>query len=93
MEKGSGVVPADLTSNLMKWGELNPQEMLDRNRPQIAPSKSVVNNEVSINLNIAEVVHVDTVTNDTMTDLTKAIEKQMDSYMTKVNNSLKRFTR
>lgn len=93
LEKGSGVIPADLTSNLMKWGKLNPQDILDRNRPAITPSKSIVNNEININMNIAEVVHIDEVTNDTIPDLTKAVQKQMDSYMAKLNNSLKRFTR
>ena len=88
MEKGSGVVPADLTSNLMEWGKLDPSDMLDRSRPAInAPH--VVNNEININMNIAEVVHIDEVTNDTIPDLTKAVQKQMDAYMLKVNNAIK----
>lgn len=89
LEKDSGIIPADITSNLMGWGELNPQAILDRNRPSIAASPSVVNNTTEINLNIKEVVHVDTVTNDTMPDLTKAIDKQLDSYMVKLNNAIK----
>ena len=44
-------------------------------------------------MNIAEVVHVDEVTNDTLPDLVKVVEKQMDSYMARMNNSLKRYTR
>lgn len=92
IQKGTAILNADMTERLMNLA-MDPQEMLDRNRPTITPSKSIINTEVSINLNIAEVVHVDTVTNDTMPDLTKAIEKQMDSYMLKVNNSLKRFAR
>jgi hypothetical protein len=89
LEKDSGIIPADITSNLMGWGELNPQAILDRNRPSIGVSPSVVNNTTEINLNIKEVVHVDTVTNDTMPDLTKAIDKQLDSYMVKLNNAIK----
>lgn len=88
MEKGSGVIPADLTSNLMAWGALDPQDILDRNRPAIT-APHIVNNEMSINMNIAEVVHIDEVTNDTIPDLTKAVQKQMDSYMTKLNNAIK----
>ena len=68
---------------------MNPQEMIEQNRPTIVPSKSIVNNEISINMNIAEVVHIDEVTNDTIPDLTKAVQKQIDSYMVKVNNALK----
>ena len=91
-EKGTGIIPADITSNLMSWGELNPQEMLERNRPTITTSH-IANNEINISMDIAEVVHIDKVTNDTIPNLTKAIEKQMDAYVVKLNNSLKRFSR
>lgn len=91
-KKGTGIIPADLTERIMDLA-MNPQEVLDRNRPQITPSKSIVNNEINISMDIAEVVHIDKVTNDTLPDLTKAIEKQMDSYMVKLNNSIKRFSR
>ena len=89
MEKGSGIVPADLTENLMGWGKLDPSIMLDQNRPAIAPNQSVVNTTMEVNMNIAEVVHIDSVNNDTIPDLTKAVRKEMDSYMLKVNNAIK----
>ena len=76
----------------MKLGQLDPQDVLDRNRPQIGVAH-ITNNEISINMDIAEVVHIDKVTNDTLPDLAKVVEKQMDSYMVKINNSLKKFTR
>lgn len=88
MEKGSGVVPADLTSNLMEWGKLDPSTMLDQNRPSINVPH-IVNNEINIDMHIAEVVHIDHVDNDTLPDLTKAVRKEMDSYMLKVNNALR----
>lgn len=93
LSKGSSVIPHDISENLMKLGQLDPQDVLDRNRPAIAPSKSIINNEISINMDIAEVVHVDKVSQDTLPDLAKIVEKQMDSYMTRVNNSLKKFVR
>ena len=92
LSKGTSVLNSELTDRIMNLA-MNPQEVLDRNRPQIAPSKSIINNEISINMNIAEVVHVDEVTNDTLPELAKVIEKQMDSYMARMNNSLKRYTR
>lgn len=93
LSKGSSVIPHDISENLMKLGQLDPQDVLDRNRPAIAPSKSIINNEISINMDIAEVVHVDKVSQDTLPDLAKIVDKQMDSYMTRVNNSLKKFVR
>ena len=93
LSKGSAVIPHNISENLMKLGQLNPQDILDRNRPAITPNKSIVNNEINISMNVAEVVHIDKVSNDTIPDLTKAVEKQMDSYMQKINGSLRRYTR
>ena len=88
IKKGTGIIPADITSNLMSWGSLDPQDMLDNNRPAInAPNVS--NNEINIIMDIAEVVHIDRVDHDTLPDLTKAVRKEMDSYMLKVNNAIK----
>jgi LysM repeat protein len=91
IKKGTSIVPADITERLMNIA-MNPQEMIEQNRPQIGVPH-ITNNEINISMDIAEVVHIDKVTNDTIPDLTKAIEKQMDSYMAKLNNSLKRYTR
>lgn len=93
LEKGTGVVPADLTSNLMEWGELDPSVMLERNKPEIKLHPEVHNTEVNITMDIAEVVHVDRVDNENMPDLTKAVEKQLDKYMKNLNNQIRRHVR
>ena len=87
IKKGTGIVPADLTKRLVDMA-MDPQSMLDRNRPTIG-APHIINNEVNINMNIAEVVHIDRVDNDTLPDLTKAVKKEMDSYFTKVNNAIR----
>ena len=91
IKRGTGILTHTMTERLMDIA-MNPQDMLDRNRPTIG-APHITNNEISVNMNIAEVIHIDEVTNDTIPDLTKAVQKQMDSYMAKVNNSLKRYTR
>lgn len=93
MEKGTSVIPADLTENLMEWGELDPSVMLERNRPEIKLHPEVHNTEVNITMDIAEVVHVDRVDNENMPDLTKAVEKQLDKYMKNLNNQIRRYVR
>lgn len=87
--RGTAVIPHDISENLMELGQLDPSEILRRNTPQIGASPSVVNNAVEINMNIAEVVHIDSVSNETIPDLTKAVRKEMDSYMVKLNNAIK----
>lgn len=92
LSKGSSVIPHDITENLMEIGQLNPSEILERNKPAIT-APHITNTEINIDMHIAEVVHIDEVTNDTIPDLTKAINKQMESYMGKLNNSLKKYVR
>lgn len=92
LSKGSSVIPADLTSNLMAWGELDPQDMLDRNRPVVS-APHITNNNIELSMEIAEVVHIDTVNNDTIPDLTKAVEKQLDKYMKNLNGQIRKYTR
>lgn len=87
--KGTSVIPHDISENLMELGKLDPSDVLKRSTPQIGMSPSVVNNEVNITMEIAEVVHIDHVDHDTLPDLTKAVRKEMDSYMTKLNNAIK----
>ena len=92
MEKGTGVVPADLTSNLMGWGELDPSIMLERNKPVISATH-ITNNNMEVNMEIAEVVHVDHVDSNNLPDLTKAVEKQLDKYMKQLNGQIRKYAR
>lgn len=92
LTKGTSVIPADLTKNLMQLGELNPQDILDRSRPVIS-APHVTNNNIELTMDIAEVVHIDTVTNDTIPNLTKAIDKQLDKYMKNLNNQVRKYSR
>jgi TP901 family phage tail tape measure protein len=88
LSKGSAVIPHDISENLMELGSIDPQDMLERNKPSIT-APHIVNNEININMEIAEVVHIDHVDHDTLPDLTKAVKKEMDSYMTKINNAIR----
>ena len=91
LTKGSGVIPADLTSKLMELA-LDPTQTLENSRP-IINAPHITNNEINIDMTFGEVVHIDTVTNDTIPDLTKAVEKQMDKYMKNLNNQIRRYAK
>ena len=91
LTKGSSVIPSNLTKKLMDLA-IDPTQTLEYSRPVInAPH--ITNNEINVNMEFGEVVHIDTVTNDTLPDLTKAVEKQMDKYLKNVNNQLRKYTR
>ena len=92
LTKGTSVIPSDITENLMKLGSLDPRQVLDNNRPSIG-APHIVNNSMEINMQIAEVVHIDHADNSSIPDITKAVQNQIDAYMSKVNSSLRRYTR
>lgn len=91
IKKGTGIIPADLTEKLMNLA-LDPTQALENNKPKINISH-ITNNEIHIDAGIAEVVHIDTVTNDTLPDLAKTVEKQMDKYMKNINSQIRKYVR
>ena len=91
IKKGTGILPSDLTENLMNLA-IDPSGVLERAMPKIG-LPYITNNNMEINLNIAEVVHIDRADNRSIPDITKAVQDQMDSYMKRVNQGLKRYTR
>lgn len=92
LTKGTSVIPSDISDNLMEWGTLDPQNMLDQNRPVIS-SPHTTNNNIELNMNIDSVVRVDTVTQDTIPDLTKTINKELDKYMKGLNSQIRKYVR
>lgn len=92
MKKGTGVIPADLTENLMGWGELDPSSMLERNRPSIS-APNITNNNIELNVSFGEVVHIDHVDNNAVPNLAKTVEKQIDKYMKGLNAEIRKFAR
>ena len=93
LSKGSAVIPHDISENLIALGSLDPSDVLARNTPQIGVHPEIHNTEISINMNIAEVVHVDTVTHDTIPDLSKEVKKQIDGYVKQMNRDIRKYTR
>ena len=92
LSKGTGVVPADLTSNLMEWGKLDPSIMLDQNRPVIS-APHITNNETVINLEYGDILHIENLNGEKPENLSKMIDKAFDKHMKQLNSEIRRFTR
>ena len=95
MTKGSTVIPHDITENLMELGQLDPTDILNRNRPQITPSKSVINNnmEIHVDASVGELIHVDHLDGNNLDEITKIVDKAWNKNMQNLNNSIKKFVR
>lgn len=93
LTKGSGVVPADLTSNLMDWGELNPQDVLDRNRPSIGASPSVHATEVNLNIQYGDMLKIENFKGDNPDEIAKIVAKQFEKHTKDLNSALRKYVR
>ena len=93
LERGSGVIPADITSNLMAWGELNPQDMLDRNRPSVGISPEVHNTEINLNVSYGDMLHIEEFNGDDPDEIAKIVAKQFEKHTRDLNNSLRKYVR
>ena len=93
LEKGSGVVPADVTSNLMQWGRLDPTIMLDQNRPSIGVHPEIHNTEIKIDNSIAELIHIDKCETGTLPDVKKIVDEALEKHTQRLNNSLRKYAR
>lgn len=93
LSKGSSVIPADLTSNLMAWGSINPQYMLDSNRPSISAPSNIHNTEIKIDSSIGTLMHIDEFNGDNPDEVLKMINQALDRHDKNLNNALRRFAR
>ena len=93
LSKGSSVIPADLTSNLMAWGSINPQYMLDSNRPSISVPSNIHNTEIKIDSSIGTLMHIDEFNGDNPDEVLKMINQALDTHDKNLNNALRRFAR
>jgi hypothetical protein len=95
LQKGTSVIPADLTENLMGWGKLDPSVMLDQSKPQIGVNPSVVNNttEIHIDASVGELLHVEHLDGNNPAEITKIVDKAWDKRMKELNGFVRKYSR
>lgn len=92
MTKGTSIIPHDITENLMTLGQLDPQDIIDRNRPVIG-APHVSTNETVISIEYGDILHIDNYSGDKPENLSKLIDKAFDKHMKDLNQQIRRFTR
>ena len=94
LKKGTSVIPADLTTNLMEWGALDPSDMLNNNKPQIGVSPSIINNttEIHVDASVGELLHVEHLDGSNPAEITKIVDKAWDKRMKELNAHVRRYT-
>lgn len=92
IKKGTGIVPADMTERLMNMA-MDPQMMIDNNRPSIGVHKEIHNTQIQIDSSIGELIHIDKCDQGTLPDVERIVNKALDKHMQNLNQSLRKFTR
>lgn len=91
LKKGSAVMPADISANLVEWGKLNPNMM---NIGDMSGGVQLMSNYVSkpeLNLSFDSLVHVDHCDEGTLKDLEKMVDTKINQFSKQMNYAIKKF--
>lgn len=91
LSKGTSVLNSDITERLMNLA-MNPQEVLDRNRPSTMPS-NITKNEINLDCSVGELIHIDKCDQSTLPDVEKIANQAVEKYVQKINQSLRKYVR
>lgn len=92
VKKGTGIVPADLTERLMNLA-MDPQGMLDQNRPSVGVSPEIHNTEINLNITYGDMVSIGEYNGNNLADIEKMVAKQFDKHTKDLNNALRKYVR
>lgn len=90
MRKGTAVIPAEISSNLMEWGKLNPNMDGMANAVQGVNLMTNVVNKPELNLSFEALVKAESITNETLPAVKKLVTEELDKFSKNLNYSLKR---
>ena len=93
MRKGTSVVPADITKNLVEWGQFSPNNMHLANMGSniTAISNAIV--QPNYDFNFDSLVHVDHCDEGTLKNLEKMVDNKINDFSKQLNYSIKKFAR
>lgn len=95
LSKGAANMATGTIGSLTNLTQLDPTDILNRSRPSIGVSPSVVNNtmEFKIDASVGELIHVDHLDGNNLNEIGKFVDKAWEKKMQTLNNSIKKFTR
>lgn len=91
LKKGSAVMPADISANLVEWGKLNPTMMSIGDMSGGIQMMSNYVNKPEIKLDIENFLNVGAVSKDTLPELERLMDKKIDTFAKQLNASIRKF--
>jgi hypothetical protein len=89
LRKGSAVMPADISANLVEWGKLNPNMMNIGATPNINMISNAIN-KPEFNMSFDSLVHVDHCDEGTLRDLEKMVDTKINQFSKQMNYAIKK---
>lgn len=90
IKKGSAVMPADISANLVEWGKLNPNTIGMSSGIQGVNLMSNYINKPELNLSFDALVKAEKITEETLPAVKKLVTEELDKFTRKLNYALKR---
>lgn len=89
MRKGTSVVPADITANLVEWGKLNP-DMLNIANPTAGINMiSNAVNKPELNITFDSLIKAENITEETLPAVKKLVTQELNRFTKELNYALK----
>lgn len=88
MRKGTGVVPADLTANLMKWGQFTPDSLSLGGGVNVNMINNAVN-KPEFNFAFDALVKAENITEETLPAVKKLVTQELNRFTKELNYALK----
>ena len=89
LKKGSAVMPADISANLVEWGKLNPNMM---NMPGVTPNINMISNAVNkpeLNFAFDALVKAENITEEALPAVKKLVTQELNRFTKELNYALK----
>ena len=91
MRKGTAVMPADISANLVEWGKINPDMTALSNGIQGVNLMSNYVSKPEVNVSFDSLVHVDHCDEGTLKDLEKMVDTKINQFSKQMNYAIKRY--
>ena len=93
LKKGSAVLPADISANLVEWGKINPDMSNISNGVHGVNLMSNYVSKPEINLTFDALVKADNITEDTLPEVKKFVQQEINNLVKQMNYALKGYSR
>ena len=92
LKKGSAVMPADISANLVEWGKLNP----DMLKVGVGANLNMINNAVNkpeFNLSFEALVKAERIDEGTLPEVKKYVSQEINNLIKQMNYAIKGYAR